>query len=349
MKVAWMPLDFAFFGDARVIYLAKRLGWSVGDAGWAFLRCCAEAYQRDTECLPEPLLDAIANHDGFGAELVAVSLARVTGDGDALRLAGLADRMGKIRQRSLAGQTAGLASAAKRNAANTRPTTVQRQVNDRANNRSTIVNHSEKERERSPLGVSSGSEISASQKSEESPLTPPPSSSRKPKRKGPVLTYETLDQPTRQSVDNILERLEKRSGVAYTKVNAHVDLIAARLAEGYSEMDLRAVIGWVSADVESGGRGWEKDDKFRAYISPKTLFGPKKIEEYIDQSRAWLRRNHPGLVTPSTSVPDGRHATKTEAPQSPTGVPETGAGGPPTRRDRDEYQPLFGGLLDERR
>jgi uncharacterized phage protein (TIGR02220 family) len=345
VAASWFPVESSFLRDPRVVRLSKLMSLPRRETIGALLDVWAIAYDRMTSSLPEEDIDAVTGVEGFAVGMVTARLARPTEDASELILAGVTERLNRIHTRQQAGQTGGLASAAKRKQDNKPPTVAQPPVK----HPSTVAQPINKISRETSSRVSSDSELSASQTSQESPLNPPPSSSKKPKRKGPALTYETLDAATRQSVDNILERLEKRSGVAYTTVNAHVDLIVARLAEGYSELDLRAVIGWVSAEPETGGRGWEKDEKWRAFISPKTLFGPKKIEEYIDQSRAWLRRNHPGLVTPSTSAPDGRHATKTESPQSPTGVPDTGAGGPPARRDRDEYQPLFGGLLDERR
>lgn len=337
MAASWFPVELSFARDPRVVRLAKALGCSRREAMGALIDAWSVAYDRMSAELAEDDIDASVDLDHFAASLVAVGLASVT-EAALIRLHGVQDRLARIERRREAGSVGGQASAAKRTTAHETPTVAQRLLK----HPSTVAQALDQTR-REDLPLSHSGEDQAPPGRESKGGAGGASPSKKGKGKPSQRTYDSLDPATRQTVDNVLDRLEKRSGIAYTPVNAHVDLIVARLAEGYSEIDLRGVIGWVASDPEDGGRGWEKDEKFRSYISPKTLFGPKKIEEYIDQSRAWVRRHHPGIATPSSAAQPPRGGQETTGPQSPTGPRKEAA----RANARGDHQPLFGGLLDE--
>lgn len=87
----------------------------------------------------------------------------------------------------------------------------------------------------------------------------------------------------------VLARLGERNGVSYSGSEAHVRLIVARLRDGVSEMELRAVAGYCASSKASGGMGWLEHDAMRNYLRPETLFGPQTIQRYLDSARTWAR------------------------------------------------------------
>ena len=78
----------------------------------------------------------------------------------------------------------------------------------------------------------------------------------------------------------VLERLSSASGVAYRGSPPHVRLILARLREGVSELELRAVVRYCDDQ-------WQRKPEMRQYLRPETLFGTEKIHQYLDPARAW--------------------------------------------------------------
>jgi len=85
-----------------------------------------------------------------------------------------------------------------------------------------------------------------------------------------------------ESAMNVLARLGKRNGIAYSGSAGHVALIVARLREGVTEFELRAIVAR-QADL------WSSDPKMREYLKPETLFGPKTIAKYLDPARTEYR------------------------------------------------------------
>lgn len=74
----------------------------------------------------------------------------------------------------------------------------------------------------------------------------------------------------------LLDYLNFKTGRAYQPVDANVKLILARLREGSSVEQCKAVI-----DVKV--RAWLKDEKMNEYLRPETLFGAKKFAQYVGQ------------------------------------------------------------------
>lgn len=111
----------------------------------------------------------------------------------------------------------------------------------------------------------------------EIPLNPPLKSPGRPKK--PKLGEPTDDE--RAVVHEVLKRLGARNGVSYSGSKTHVALIVGRLRDGYSEMDLRKVIGYVA-------QLWASKPDMQQYLRPETLFGPTTIARYIDAARAWF-------------------------------------------------------------
>ena len=71
----------------------------------------------------------------------------------------------------------------------------------------------------------------------------------------------------------VLDFLNEKTGKSYQPVRANTDLINARLKEGASVDDLRAV-------VAKKCREWGADEKMSRYLRPATLFNATKFAQY---------------------------------------------------------------------
>lgn len=74
----------------------------------------------------------------------------------------------------------------------------------------------------------------------------------------------------------LLSFLNAKSGKAFREVPANLDLITARLREGYSAQEIRQV-------VARKCREWSGDEKMAPYLRPETLFGRTKFSQYIGE------------------------------------------------------------------
>ncbi len=72
----------------------------------------------------------------------------------------------------------------------------------------------------------------------------------------------------------VLEYLNTKAEKAFQAVDANLKPIAARLQEGASIDDCKAVI---DAKVSQ----WAGDEKMRDYLRPKTLFSPSNFQQYL--------------------------------------------------------------------
>lgn len=105
----------------------------------------------------------------------------------------------------------------------------------------------------------------------------------------PVLTAPELD-----AIGKVLASLEQYSGVRYEiaragKPTANARLVADRLRDGITEMELRAVNAYCALD---SGLGWQGKQEMRKYLRPETLYGPKTIDKYLDPARSWFRQQY---------------------------------------------------------
>lgn len=80
----------------------------------------------------------------------------------------------------------------------------------------------------------------------------------------------------RTQAKDILMFLNTTLGKNYRLVAANLDMIEARLKEGYSVADLRQVI-------VRQNRQWRHDDKMAAYLRPKTLFNRTNFANYAGE------------------------------------------------------------------
>lgn len=72
---------------------------------------------------------------------------------------------------------------------------------------------------------------------------------------------------------DILDYLNKKSGKNYRPVKVNLDLIKARLEEGYTKDDILKVI-------DEKCKAWVNDEKMKPYLRPETLFNRTKLAQY---------------------------------------------------------------------
>jgi uncharacterized phage protein (TIGR02220 family) len=79
----------------------------------------------------------------------------------------------------------------------------------------------------------------------------------------------------RAETDGIILYLNDVTGKNFRYIESNRKIIRARLNDGYTEKDLMTVI-------EKKARDW-MGTEHEKYLRPETLFGPKKIEGYLNQ------------------------------------------------------------------
>lgn len=87
--------------------------------------------------------------------------------------------------------------------------------------------------------------------------------------------------PARPNPENLaakdaIEYLNLRTGAQYRPVEANLKLVRARLAEGATLDDVKAVI-------DDRCRKWSGDPKMSEYLRPATLFSPTNFAQYLGQ------------------------------------------------------------------
>jgi uncharacterized phage protein (TIGR02220 family) len=89
---------------------------------------------------------------------------------------------------------------------------------------------------------------------------------------------ETELEKTRKAVaKDILEFLNEKTGRKYRPVPANLKLIIARLKQGYTPAQCRAVIAIKR-------RQWQDDEKMREFLRPATLFNDTKFNQYVAEA-----------------------------------------------------------------
>lgn len=74
----------------------------------------------------------------------------------------------------------------------------------------------------------------------------------------------------------VIDYLNEKSGRTFRNVKANTDLVRARLREGATVEQIKAVI-----DVKV--KAWGNDPKMAEYLRPETLFGARKFAQYAGQ------------------------------------------------------------------
>ena len=86
---------------------------------------------------------------------------------------------------------------------------------------------------------------------------------------------EKKEKYKKEKADEVIDYLNEKAGTKYRHSRASLTPIAARLAEGFTVEDCKAVIDhkageWLGTDMER-------------YLRPQTLFSPSKFEGYLNQ------------------------------------------------------------------
>lgn len=79
---------------------------------------------------------------------------------------------------------------------------------------------------------------------------------------------------THDSVSLVLSHLNEKANRSFQPVPANTKLIAARIREGATVDQLKAVVDAKVAE-------WGFDPKMSAYLRPETLFGATKFAQYV--------------------------------------------------------------------
>ena len=109
----------------------------------------------------------------------------------------------------------------------------------------------------------------------------PPAANHQPPEKKDIVGQEPDASPSRRDRLNgkrhdaiaVLDFLNEKTGRNYEPVEANLKLIVARMREGSTLEDMRAVIA-------KKCREWATDDKMGEYLRPKTLFTALNFAQY---------------------------------------------------------------------
>lgn len=79
---------------------------------------------------------------------------------------------------------------------------------------------------------------------------------------------------TKDQAKEVLDFLNRKTGRNFRPVPVHLEMIEARLKEGYSLEDLKAVVAMKV-------REWLHDEVMTKYLQPGTLFNRSKFSNYV--------------------------------------------------------------------
>lgn len=93
----------------------------------------------------------------------------------------------------------------------------------------------------------------------------------------PSVTLSTaVDPPLPQTAKELLAFLNTKTGRNYPPVKTNIEMLVARLKEGYTPKQVRQVIAKKCAE-------WETDEKMAMYLRPKTLFNRTNFANYVGE------------------------------------------------------------------
>jgi uncharacterized phage protein (TIGR02220 family) len=130
-----------------------------------------------------------------------------------------------------------------------------------------------------------------------------------PPPKGKAKPSEERIERVRPIAFRVLAWLSSRNGVPYETGREDVLRIARLFDDGYSVSDMRKVIAYCAAPETEGGKGWAASEKMRAFLRPKTLFGPNNFADYVAPARAWYRDRHGDKALDELEMPPPRGAS----------------------------------------
>jgi len=118
---------------------------------------------------------------------------------------------------------------------------------------------------------------------------PSPSPSPSPKKNKDIVELKP------DVAGEMIEYLNLKSGRSYRNVKTHADHIKARIKEGYSVEEIKAVIDRKCLE-------WVNDTEMQQYLRPSTLFNNEKFNNYAGQIDAPLpekKASHNGYSQPA--------------------------------------------------
>jgi uncharacterized phage protein (TIGR02220 family) len=271
-------IDRKAWTDPRIKLLAAALEWHRHRVIGALAEVWAHCTEEETETLRPEVIDAIAEQLGFGRAMVCAELADA--DNERIRVRGTRGRIEWLSDRRAAASKGGKQRASNR---------VANASQDPSN---ALANASETSSKALPNAKQTQDFFCPT-----SPA-PSPSPSPAPSTKDlcealphvPLLAEGSTapdPKPERGESKNaeakavalaVVAYLNKRAGRAFTAPEPTVKLIKARLAEGYTERDLRLVV-WHRCEE------WGADEKMAKYLQPSTLFRPGKFAEYLADAK----------------------------------------------------------------
>jgi uncharacterized phage protein (TIGR02220 family) len=104
------------------------------------------------------------------------------------------------------------------------------------------------------------------------PLPPPPSKTLDSK----ATTLSSSQKAANVDAIELLEFLNSKTERNFRPTSANLDLLKARIKEGYTVRDIRIVIARKC-------REWKGDDKMEKYLRPMTLFNRTKFAQYVGE------------------------------------------------------------------
>jgi uncharacterized phage protein (TIGR02220 family) len=259
--MARMSIDDSFLRDPRVARLGLELGMSKREARGLLLDVFALCYDRQTATIPAVDIDSAAELLGVSDAMIKVGLAAITRGG--VRIAGAQERIAYLDHKSAAGRIGGLNSGLSRRLSAKQETKQNTRSSEARGNPPDPV----------PDPPPDPVPVPDQDQNPHSPLGGrPAAASRKKPKPGPTSAESAI-------VQRVLERLGEHAGHAYGGATEHVRLITARLRDGLTEAELRAVVAYCADE-------WKDDPKMRKFLRPETLFGPTTITRYLDAARA---------------------------------------------------------------
>ena len=276
--------------DPRNLRLARRLGVPRHHVLGQLLDVWAVCYDRVSAVISVLDIDTAAERDGFAVAMCdpEIDLAELLRNGR-VKIRGAEKRiryLGNQRERGRKGGKKSAETRASKRTLNESPSSAGSE------------GFAEPQAAAKPSGSGSGSFSGSSSGSgstlgsegEERPLA---LLARPPIRKGKPKPSD-LTPGEVESATTVLGKITARTQVKYS-AETHQRLVIARLRDGITERELRGVIAYCWSDT---GLNWQSKalasgEPMARYLRPETLFGPKKIHQYLPPARAWLAKYFP--------------------------------------------------------
>jgi len=271
-------VDSKMRSDPRFHVAAAILDRSVHEVRDRVLDVWFACADHRSETIPAKWVDIAAGVDGFGAALVRADLATHV-EPDHLRIAGVEERIRYLKELAAKAKAGGSRSGEVRASKKTKRT-----VHARGTERFESAEASAS-RERNPLTLALSPDPALAQ----IPPNPPSGgslTSGKGAKRGPKAD---VSLEASRLAATVLETLGGYSGVRYTVAPAHARLIASRLAEGLTVLDLRKVAWYCARVLKWTDTPEPGKPDMRRFLRPETLYGPQTIARYLDAARTEYR------------------------------------------------------------